>query len=104
MEPRTGEGPAVASVSRSGRDHPFRRLARHGGDEIEVVVVVEHNQSGVLRRSGDQEISDLGSAMLALLGQPVLDLDGPVEDPLIHRNEGPRTSGQTHRPVVARPA
>jgi hypothetical protein len=50
---------------------------------------VEHHQSGVLGRRGDQEVSDLGPAVPACLGEPVLHLDGPVEDPLIHRHEGP---------------
>jgi len=59
------------------------------GDEVEVVVVVEHDEPSGLGCCGDQQVGDLRSPLLASLGECILDGDGAVQGLLGHLREGP---------------
>lgn len=62
-----------------GRHDPLGRLAGEVGDEIEVVVVVEHHETGGLRYGGDEEVGDLRAALVTPLGESILHVYRPVE-------------------------
>ena len=53
-------------------------LAGEVGDEVEVLVEMEHGALIELGHCGDQQVGDGGSAVLAALGQEALHLHGPV--------------------------
>src|SRR4051812_42761148 len=55
-----------------GGNDPLHSLVRHGGNEIEVVVVVEYHEPSRLGRSGDEQVGDLGTTLLAAPRQRVL--------------------------------
>jgi len=61
---------------------------------------VEDDQAGRLGCGGDQQISDLGAALLTARRQRVLHLDCTVEDMLVHRRQRPRSTlaARTQRP------
>ena len=83
-------------VDRTSRHYPLVGLARDGRDEFEVVVVVEHYQSGGFGCSCDEEIGDLRSSLLASCREQILDGDGAVEHGLIHWNERPGRPSLSH--------
>lgn len=86
----------------AGWEDPFGLLACYVGDEVEVVVVVEHDESGSFGRSGDEQVCDLDSSVLTEFGEVVLDARGSMQYLLVHRNEGPCVSLLPNRLVVAR--
>jgi hypothetical protein len=60
------------AVSRCGRPAPpLASLARDSGYEIEIGVVVEHDEASLFRRRGDQEIGDLSAPQPAGCKQPL---------------------------------
>lgn len=63
--------PTLAATGKSnlGEGKSLDGLARDVGDQLEVLVEMEHGQSCVLRDRGDEEVRDRGSPMLAPLGK-----------------------------------
>ena len=55
----------------SGDGEPFGGLAGDTGDEVEVLVEVEHGKSGEFRGCGDDEVRDRRGAVLAAVGEKV---------------------------------
>ena len=84
------------SGNAAGGEHPLDRLTRDCGDEVEVVVVVQHHEPGGFGRGGDEEVGDLCSSLLTPGRERVLHGDGSVENSLIHRNERPPGSLLAH--------
>ena len=68
----------MVSVDRTGGDHPGAGLAGDGGNFVEVLVVVKHDQSVGLRSGSDEEFGDLAPA-LALGREVAPDLLGSCE-------------------------
>src|ERR1039458_6256309 len=64
--------PIASSRDGSGRKDPFCGLTGHLCYQIEVVVVMEDDQSGGLSCCRDEKISDLCPALLAPVGERVL--------------------------------
>lgn len=64
------------------------------------MVVVEHGKTDGFGRSCDEEVSDLRSAVVASLGEAVLDGNRRVQYLLVHRDEGPCASLLPHGFVV----
>src|SRR5271165_3975931 len=76
--------PALApSRDGAGGKDPFGGLAGHVGNDVEVVVIVENDQTRRFRSCGDEEIGDLGAPLLASFGEQVLYLHGTFEYGLI---------------------
>ena len=63
------------------------------------MVVMQNHESGGLRGCGYEQVGDLGTALLALTGKRVLNIDGSIQNGLIHRDERPRRSRRPHRPM-----
>ena len=60
----------------SGRHDPFDRLVGHAGDQVEVVVVVQDDQSHSFGCGRDEQIGDLGATLLAAaIREHILHLD-----------------------------
>src|SRR5947208_12494554 len=72
----------------SSSDDPLHGLTGDLGDEIEVVVVVQHHEPGRLGGGRDQQVGDLGSSVLTPFGRRVLHGNGAVKYVLVHRHEG----------------
>ena len=73
-------------------------LAGDVRDQVEVVVVVQHDELCCLGSRGDEQVGDLRASLPALGGQRVLDLNGTVEDPLIKGDGRPCRPFRWHRP------
>ena len=86
----------------SSRHDPFDGLAGHGCDQVEVVVVVEYDQSGCFGCGRNEQVGDLGATMLAAIGKHVLHLDCPIQYGLIHRHQRPRSPELAHGAVCGR--
>src|SRR5256885_16428241 len=81
---KPGRAPLTCSSGDgSSCDDPLHRLTGDLGDEIEVVVVVQHHELGRLGGGSDQQVGDLGSPVLTSFGERVLHGDGAVEYRLI---------------------
>lgn len=84
-----------ASVDTARRHHPFTRLAGNSSDQVEVPVVVEHDEAILLGGRGDQKVGHLPTAQSAGSQQP-LNLAGPsqVGSVRFHKGEGGKRRGQ----------
>lgn len=66
--------PCQLELSGPSAEQSFSRLAGDAGDEVEVLVQVQHREPSKLRGGGDDQVGDRGGTMLALRGQEQLDL------------------------------
>ena len=78
--PRTPSSSAGARLTEATRSplrqgEPLERLTGHGGDQLEILVEVQDDQPGELRRGGDDQVWDRGPPMVPLVGQHGLNLD-----------------------------
>jgi hypothetical protein len=78
----SSKGSLLDSVlQRSARRDPFSWLMGHGGDPIEILVVMPHDGITGLGGGGDDQVGDFDTAMMKCTtgGKPLLDVEGSVE-------------------------
>jgi len=75
------------SVSASCRHDPFSGLTGHGGDQVEVGVVVEHREASRFCRRCDDQVGGGSTPVPAPLGQRFLDSVSPIEGGLVDGGE-----------------
>jgi hypothetical protein len=84
----------------AARDYPVRGLAGHGGNVVEVGIVVQYGCAVVLGRGGGEQVHHAGGAVLACGGEKRLDLAGPAGD-LVGAGELDQLTAYSEDPLVS---
>jgi hypothetical protein len=75
------------------------RLARDAGNQVEVLVQMQHGEPGQRGRGGDDQVRYRRGAVLAAIGEDSLDFDRPVLDQLGQVLHGIADSGDCRSPA-----
>lgn len=67
----------------TGRREPFDRLGSHGGDKIEVLVIVQHDQTVKFRACSEDEVGGTGCSVSSGTDHQPLHLQRPVDHSIV---------------------
>ena len=70
----------------TGLSKPFNWLGRHGGNEVEILVIVQHDQTVEFSASSENEVGRTWCSVSAGVDHEALHLQRAVDDSLVQRN------------------